>query len=544
MVTNGHPNKSHSQIPMTVGGRGEKLTVVFPEILKELKEKRKGQLQLFTPTESRGIEDDVLAAADSNIVELYLAFKQSLKEQQFLEPKNACADFYYEKLSQEPQLEKLHSTMRRNYAAALQDDAQQVLNIMLKSGLTENILSKASNEDIYQKYPAYLERAAELLGKEHYMYEVLQARKYFFKGKIQMSKKDQRPFYIKALNWQPEMPHAMVEIIRSSEAEQLDSINYYFQQVTDLIPSWVEPYLAMHQFYWFRKDLDKAEEMLNLAEKTDSTSLLVWYKKAKFYDGNNNLKLAEKWYLKTLESTGKDICFPCAYNNLGIVYRKTRQLDKAEIHFKKAIEQDSTFTMAYTNLGIIYKDTRRFEESEDYYKKAILLNPSNAHSNNNLAILYRDLKRFKEAEEYFKKATIADETYWPAFANLGQLYQILKDWEESARMIKKAIALAPHVGALHGELGNAYTHLPNRSEDARSELEKALERAPGRASNYIYFAQWAVINNRPEEAWNYLIQAMEKGFKHRTLLKNESDFEPLKNDPKWKELMEKYFPNK
>jgi hypothetical protein len=38
-------------------------------------------------------------------------------------------------------MERLHSTMKRNYAAALQDDAQQVLNTILRNGLTSEFLA-------------------------------------------------------------------------------------------------------------------------------------------------------------------------------------------------------------------------------------------------------------------------------------------------------------------------------------------------------------------------------------------------------------------
>ena len=51
--------------------------------------------------------------------------------------RNACAETYYTQLINEPGLERLHSTIRRNYAAALQDDAQQVINIWLKADVKQ-----------------------------------------------------------------------------------------------------------------------------------------------------------------------------------------------------------------------------------------------------------------------------------------------------------------------------------------------------------------------------------------------------------------------
>ena len=208
----------HSQLPMTVGNGREKLTDVFPEILAQLKQGKKGQLQLFTSTESRGIEEEVLLAADSNIVEMYLAFQESLESKNFLcDSSEICTDFYYEKLSQEPQLERLHSSMRRNYAAALQDDAQQVLNNILNQSIKQAIESSKTKSDKYEPYPRYLERAAELLGPDHYMYKILKARKLYFEGRLISYRKDFSNVYDRrlaalekyraAIKLQKDMPH-------------------------------------------------------------------------------------------------------------------------------------------------------------------------------------------------------------------------------------------------------------------------------------------------------------------------------------------------
>ena len=112
-------------------------------------------MQLFSPTDLRGIEDDVLAQADSNIVELYFAFQKALEDKQFLSPANACADFYYEQLIREPKLERLHSAMTRNYAAALQNDAQQVINDWMKKSddSKKPFISKVNQSIKYQHYP-------------------------------------------------------------------------------------------------------------------------------------------------------------------------------------------------------------------------------------------------------------------------------------------------------------------------------------------------------------------------------------------------------
>ena len=613
----------HNQLPMVVGNGREKLTDVFPKILAQLKAGKKSQMQLFTATESRGIEDDVLAAlsasgaeADSNIVEMYLAFKESLSNKNFLEPADACAELYYTILSEEPQLGRLHSSMRRNYAAALQDDAQQVMNTMLKSGLIETILNDAKSlVNPYYNYPKYLERAGGLLGEDHYMYKVLQARKHFFEGMTHKKRKDSRIAFRQALSWQPDMAHAMVYLIRRFEAEQKDSAEYYFKQATTLIPSWVEPYLALGEYYHDRlKQPNKQEEMLNRAGQLDSASVLVWFKKAAFYGSQNKLDLAEKWYVKTVQKTSEDICFPCAHNNLGTVYYNTQRYDLAEHQLKKAIQLDSNFSKAYNNLGMIYlnnhrydlaehyykkaiqfdstnvgayedlglvyfntrhyaeaekhliksiqldstrvdaylklgnvyKDTRRYDLAEQQYKKSIQLDSTNFKPYSNLGLVYFSTRRYGLAEQTYKKTIQLNSTFWMPYANLGVMYQSLQRWEESEKMVQKSIEYGPPIGELVVILGNSFTHLPGRLEDAKKTLDKGLKMSPNNPDAFIYLAQWSIKKNQMGEAWQYLEQGLEKGFGNgqleRSDLQEGPDFEGMRKERKWEELMMKYFP--
>ncbi len=115
------------QVPMIVGNRTESLAKVDPILLADVRNGKASQMQMLSPIDSRGIEEDVLAAVDTTVFQLYQLFKKALKDKNFLEPANRCADAYYERLIAEPKMQRLHSTMRRNYAAALQDDAQQVM---------------------------------------------------------------------------------------------------------------------------------------------------------------------------------------------------------------------------------------------------------------------------------------------------------------------------------------------------------------------------------------------------------------------------------
>ncbi|MFN0173420.1 MAG: caspase family protein [Saprospiraceae bacterium] len=363
-----------SQVPMILGNRSERLADVDRKLLADLRSGKTTQMALLSPVESKGLEEDVLAGlsaggteagVDTNVRELYRRFKQSLKDKVFLEPATACADVYYERLIQEPKLIRLHSTMRRNYAAALQDDAQQVMNTMLKTGLTIDVLSGVKPIQLYQNYPAYLNRAAELLDSGHYMYATLQARKSFFEGKIQPTLLEKRKHFLKALDWQPELPHAFVEMVSICSAIQLDSAILYATKAMEISPTWVVPYIRLATFYDHRLNKPgNAEALLNQAGELDSSSLLVWYQKANFYSEHGNFGKAEYWFKKTIASADKGICFPCAQLHLGYGYNTMGRYAEAVVHFLKAIQLDSSFTRAYNGLGTAYRALGRFEEAE------------------------------------------------------------------------------------------------------------------------------------------------------------------------------------
>ncbi len=429
-----------SQNPLIVGDKTEKLTDVFPEILAQVKEGKNTHLQIFKGTEAKGIEADVLASVDTSVVDMYMAFKQSLDDKRFFEPASHCAEFYYEQLSNEPQLELLHSNMRRNYAATLQDDAQQMINTLLNTGLTDCVLCGINEAKQYRSYPDYLARAAELLGEDHYMYSTLQARKHFFKAIIQEDKQIKRQFLLEALQWEADMPHAYIELIRTCDKEETDKAEYYAKQAHELLPYWGWPYINLSMYYDEVKDEpEKAEELLEKAINADTSSLLVYYYKGKFYKERKKYELAEKWFLKTIESTGTDICFPCAHNELGITYYNTQRFQEAETHYRKAIQLDSTFSKAYNNWGLSYNAQMRYKDAEPIFRKGLEYEPESIPTMNNLGKSLEGMGRLDEALALYQKVLSIDSTDQNGIGNLAEAYSKMGRTEEAIAILEQSI---------------------------------------------------------------------------------------------------------
>ncbi|MCB0535215.1 MAG: tetratricopeptide repeat protein, partial [Saprospiraceae bacterium] len=408
-----------------------------------------------------------LAAADSTVVALYHAFKQALKNKQFLEPANACADVYFEQLIREPQLVRLHSSMRRNYAAALQDDAQQVLNLMLRGGMTD--ATTKGHKKAYQAYPLYLERAAALLGKDHYMYTSLQARKYFFEAYLSTGPEAAAESLRKALQWQPEMPHAFAYLIQAAgQKGDLDSAKYYMNRALDLAPNWTYPYFNMAAVYFNRKDFEMAGSLLQHALRIDPSSVFIKFKTATMYATTGKYDLAEPLFLDLLENVSPDICFPCLYQNLSALYAETNRLKEAETFMLKAIQADSTSFHSYNNLGYIYLKDSQLGKAETAFLKVIGLDSLHPYSYPNLGLVYARTGRYAEAEKMFEKGLELDTANAKNIsANYAILYSLQGQTDKAFTALEQAFQKGYKPDDKHIELAKDPALAPLREQKER-----------------------------------------------------------------------------
>jgi tetratricopeptide (TPR) repeat protein len=97
---------------------------------------------------------------------------------------------------------------------------------------------------------------------------------------------------------------------------------------------------------------------------------------------------AEKALLRAVQIDSRE---PVAYNQLGLLYRRTGRFEDAKKAYRQAISLDSRYTMAYLNMGIlcdIYQQD--FACAIEYFEKYKLLAPEQAHQTN---LWLTDLRR-------------------------------------------------------------------------------------------------------------------------------------------------------
>ena len=172
-----------------------------------------------------------------------------------------------------------------------------------------------------------------------------------------------------------------------------------------------------------------------------------------------------------------------ANNNLGLIFKKLGENQKAIGYFEKAISIDPNYVIALNNLGIIFKELRENQKAIDYFEKAIAINPNFANALNNLGIIFQELRENQKAKDCYEKAIAINPNYVNALNNLGTIFQALGENQKAKGCYEKAIAINPNFANAHYNLGVIFKEL-GENQKAKGCYEKTISINPNFANAY------------------------------------------------------------
>ena len=106
-----------------------------------------------------------------------------------------------------------------------------------------------------------------------------------------------------------------------------------------------------------------------------------------------------------------------AWVNLGTIYFNSRQLAKAETHYRRALEADPSYALAHFNIGNLYDERGDYDRALHHYKHAVDLSPQYADAHYNLALLYQGGGHTMDAVRHWKLYLKLDPvSSWSAIA--------------------------------------------------------------------------------------------------------------------------------
>ena len=134
---------------------------------------------------------------------------------------------------------------------------------------------------------------------------------------------------------------------------------------------------------------------------------------------------------------------PNTHNNLGDVYGRQGDKQRALQEFQTAIVLKPNYGDAYHNLANTYRELGQLDKALENYQKAASYNPNLWQSYQNIAALYFEAKQYDLALDNIQKAITINPKNINLRTNLGIVYLITGDKEKAKEVFNLVLSLDP-----------------------------------------------------------------------------------------------------
>ncbi len=246
-------------------------------------------------------------------------------------------------------------------------------------------------------------------------------------------------------------------------------------------------------------------------------------------------------------------------------------LEEANSAAQRAVDLDGKLSAAWTAFAAVrYYLSFDFTASMLALEKAIALNPSDARARTHYSWQLGEAGQTREALEWAEQAILLDPLSPNVRTTAGQAYYLNRQFEEARVEFQKLLDMDPdsptwrfYLGwvleqqgkydeaiALHSQavdlseraplylagLGYAYG-LSGRTSEAAEILAELMADEAAAAAAPIHVAVLHVSLGNNDEAIDWLEKAFDARNSHMLYIKQDAKFDPLRNDPGFKELV-------
>jgi tetratricopeptide (TPR) repeat protein len=160
----------------------------------------------------------------------------------------------------------------------------------------------------------------------------------------------------------------------------------------------------------------------------------------------------------------------------------------------------------------------------------------------NLAYISQQEGEYGRAAYLFSIAALLAPQDADVLHGAGFSKRKIGDLEGSREDLERAVKLRPEDPALWYELGLTIAAM-RKGAEARPVFEKVLALDPAYAWAHYDLACLDALEGNSDAAFANLNRAIECGFRNLTHLERDEDFRSVREDPRWKEILEKILKN-
>jgi tetratricopeptide (TPR) repeat protein len=235
-----------------------------------------------------------------------------------------------------------------------------------------------------------------------------------------------------------------------------------------------------------------------------------------------------------------------SYANLYMYYDRDKEnLDQALAASLKALELDPELAEAHVSRGHAISQNMEYEEAEKEFETAIRLNPKLFDAYYLYGRTLRVQGKHKQAARLFKQATLVRPEDYQAPIFLVSAYEDLDLKEEAVEanigaveVFKKYLELNPDdTRALN--LGALVLLKADDIEKAVEWMERSVSLDPEETAVLYNAACFYSRMGKIEKALDYFEKTIESGYASREWIDTDSDFDAIRNHPRFQAIMKK-----
>jgi Flp pilus assembly protein TadD len=174
-----------------------------------------------------------------------------------------------------------------------------------------------------------------------------------------------------------------------------------------------------------------------------------------------------------------------AHNNLGNIYLRRGQYDRAIQHYRETLRINPDYPLAHNGLGSALFYQQDYDNAISHFKMAVKINPAFQEARVNLknatglklyheGLTQKAAERPDEAFALFKRAVELNPDYVPAVMELTALHDRNREYDQAMTLLQRVIKRHPNFPDVYYETACLYAQ-KNMTMKALEFLERALE---------------------------------------------------------------------
>jgi len=209
-----------------------------------------------------------------------------------------------------------------------------------------------------------------------------------------------------------------------------------------------------------------------------------------------------------MQNLGKKATIGAYFSNIGMVYYKENQPEKAIFYLDLSAKINPRSIEAHNNLGNIYSETRQIEKAIRQYRQALKANPGNLSTLYNLGLAYDQSGQTDKAIESFLQTVQIDPSFAPGHRSLAKLFLKKRQYYRALLHLKLLAQMDPGNFHTRISIGTVYLRM-GQHELALETFKRLRARYPGRVEVLEPMAEtfYRMENfDKAVELYRYLIE--------------------------------------